>query len=158
MPQRREINFADTDAVASEVKRLRGGGYTRAGNWTLAQICYHLNIALRSTMRSGPHQPVQAVPDAPEKVKGILASGKIPDGIRAPDQAIPPPNTPMTAVDDLLKALVTLKTFPGPFAPHRLFGELPTPDFRRLHLIHCAHHLGYLVPTSEARDKGPATP
>jgi len=36
--------------------------------------------------------------------------------------------------------------FPGPFAPHRLFGEVAHADYVRLQLIHASHHLGHLIP------------
>lgn len=41
-PQRRELKFLDFDNVIRDVEQLQARGYSRAGNWNLAQVCGHL--------------------------------------------------------------------------------------------------------------------
>jgi hypothetical protein len=38
----RTLSFPDLDAVVREADALRVGGYERAGQWDLAQICGHV--------------------------------------------------------------------------------------------------------------------
>jgi hypothetical protein len=59
----------------------------------------------------------------------------------------PPANVPESTIDDLIASLKQLKAYKGEIAPHRLFGHIPDAEARKLNLIHCAHHLSYLVPT-----------
>ena len=76
----------------------------------------------------------------------MLASGKIPDGLISPDAMTPPADTPDSAVDDFLTTLKRFEAYRGELAPHRLFGNMSDADRRRHQLIHCAHHLSFLVP------------
>jgi hypothetical protein len=147
--EQRFLNFADGDAVKAEVNRLRPG-YQQSGSWNLPQICWHLNTAISYTMRPGPHPQPPTPPDTAERLKKVLASGRIPSGIQSPEMAVPPADAPEAAIDQFLATIDSLKTFKGPFAPHRLFGSVPQADYLRLHLIHSAHHLGFLTPTAKS--------
>lgn len=144
---RRQLNFNSEDDVIAEVRRLRASGCTKRGNWSLPQICMHLDRAVQYRMQPGPYAP-----DTPEQnakkplVAGILASGKLPQGITAPDAMIPPADCGEESIDSFLATMERYKRFPGPTAPHRIFGMLNEPDARMLNLIHCAHHLSYLTP------------
>jgi hypothetical protein len=146
---RRLIRFADEDAVIADVERLRRG-YTKAGSWSLPQMAWHLNQAVQARMKPGPHPD-----DTPEQVarqpllQHVLAmNGYLPDGISAPEPLVPPADAPESSCDELVASLRQLKAYKGQIAPHRLFGHIPDKDARRLNLIHCAHHLSYLTPTT----------
>jgi hypothetical protein len=148
-PGRRLIRYANEDEAIADVERLRKG-YTQIGGWSLPQMAWHLNLAVRARMKPGPHPP-----DSPEQIarrpmaQHVLSmNGYLPDGITAPEPMQPPADAPDTSVDDLITALRELKGYTAEIAPHRLFGRLPDADARRLNLIHCAHHLSYLVPTT----------
>jgi hypothetical protein len=145
---RRLIRFACEDDAIADVGRLRNG-YQRIGSWSLPQTAWHLNMAVQQRMKPGPHAA-----DAPEQVarrpmlQHVLSmNGYLPDGMIAPESMQPPADAPDSAIDDLIASLKQLKAFGGPIAPHRLFGQIPDAEARRLNLIHCAHHLSYLVPT-----------
>jgi hypothetical protein len=142
------LTFADSDAIAAEVRRLRSG-YSKVGNWNLPQVCYHLNFAMKFSMRPGPHAAPPVDPLAAEKLKHMLKTGQPPQGIQAPDIAVPPPHVSDGVIDEFLGTVEMLKNFQGDFAPHRLFGVVSRDDFHRLHLIHSAHHLGHLIPSGE---------
>ena len=49
MAKRRTLHFDDLDQVMPEVDLLLRG-YSRGGNWTLAQVCHHLALMLRGTV------------------------------------------------------------------------------------------------------------
>jgi hypothetical protein len=144
--ERRKLHFADTNAVAADIGRLRAG-YTRAGNWSLPQACWHLSKALRFSMRPGPWDPVH-----PGKTRWllpvILIAGRIPSGVHAPERVTPASDVPDAAIDEFLTALEELKHYKGEFAPHPKFGTIKRRGFYKLHLIHCAHHFGFLTPTT----------
>ena len=147
--KRREgVNYRTEDEVIADVQRLRRG-YAQAGAWSLPQMCAHLDKAVQFRMQPGPFAP-----DTPEQIEkkrqipGILAAGKLPDGIPAPEPMLPPADCGEASIDAFVVTIERYKSFPGPTAPHRIFGQLAEPDARRLNLIHCAHHLSYLTPTA----------
>jgi hypothetical protein len=110
-------------------------------------MCVHLDRAVQYRMQPGPFAP-----DTPEQaakkplIPGILASEKLPEGIKAPEPMIPPADCGDESIDAFLVTIEKYKRFPGPTAPHRIFGMLEERDARKLNLIHCAHHLSYLTP------------
>ncbi|HEX8323933.1 MAG TPA: DUF1569 domain-containing protein [Tepidisphaeraceae bacterium] len=146
MAERRTLQFSTAEDVATDVARLRHG-YVGTGSWSLPQTCYHLNWVMQSSMKPGP-----APADTPEQIarrpllQQMLATGKIPNGLPAPDEAVPPADVPLSAVDTFLSTLEQFGRFAGPFAAHRLFGKISDDDRRRQQILHCAHHLSYLVP------------
>jgi hypothetical protein len=145
--RREELRFANVADVIADVQQLRRG-YGQTGNWSLPQICWHLETATRLRMTPGPFPANTPEQDARrERLREILATGRLPSGIDAPAPAIPPSNVDESAIDSLIATLTRWDEYTGPIAPHRLFGNMPEADLRKLNLIHCAHHLSYLVPT-----------
>ena len=148
-PQRRAgLRFETEDDVVDEVRRLRRG-HAQAGAWSLAQVCCHLDKSVQSRMQPGPFPPTTPEQEARRDVlQQALRNERLPDGIPAPDHMMPPTDCGDDAIDSFLATCERFKSFPGPIAPHRLFGHLSDADARRLNLIHCAHHLSYLTPTT----------
>jgi hypothetical protein len=146
--ERRTLKFADADAVAAEVRRLRAG-YTQAGEWSLPQACWHLNKAIRFSMNPPP-QVKMTKPGLIRKMQlmAILIVGRIPAGAHAPEKITPTKDVPESAIDEFLVTLNDLNNFKGEFAPNPLFGQLSRGRYMRLHLVHCAHHLGFLSATN----------
>jgi hypothetical protein len=50
----------------------------------------------------------------------------------------------------LKETIERLRTHQGELHASPFFGYLTPDQWRRLHLIHCAHHLGFLVPKGTA--------
>jgi len=149
-PYRPNLGFDTIDDAIADLHRLRDG-YAQGGNWTLAQVCWHLNVATRARMRVGPFEPNTPDQDARAPVFAkILAEGRLPEGLVAADTMVPPADADPTSVAQFVEALERLKAHPGPFAPHRLFGHMNDDDSRRQILIHSAHHLRYLLPAKPA--------
>lgn len=147
--RRRGLSYENEEAVINDIQRLRSG-YAKAGNWTLAQVCDHLDRGTKARMAPGPHEPTTPEQAARKSmVEQILATGELPDGIQAPDFMQPPADCGDEAIDRLIARLREFARFTGPIAPHRLFGHLPEQQIRRLNLIHCARHLSFLTPTSK---------
>ena len=144
---RRNLDYPNVDAAIADVQSLRRG-YTQSGNWTLPQICWHLTSVLDKTSRPATE------PATPEQVKmqpikeKILATGRLPGRIEAPQPVVPPPDCGEESVDAFIAALRRLAIYPEKTAVHRLWGPLTVDEFKRLSLIHCAHHLNHLTATA----------
>lgn len=146
MSQRRDIHFRTFDDIIEELSSLRRGSRA-TGNWNLNQTCRHLNIAFTNSMRPGPFPADSAEQKSMSaRLDVILASGQLPKGIKAPDVAIPPPDCDDREVDLLIRTIDSVKRFPGPFAPHRIFGTMSDQETKSLMLIHAAHHLSLIHP------------
>lgn len=144
---KRELTFRREEDAIAEIDRLRSGGYTQLGNWTLAQICWHLEKSIEGRMKPGPFPP-----DSDEQLQrkaalpGILSSGRLPNGIKAPDAMEPPAESSEDSIGACIATLKRFREYTGEITPHRLFGHLSDAEVRQLNLVHCAHHLSCLVP------------
>lgn len=149
-PKRRSLRFASYAEMLAEVDRLEKGGYQRAGAWSLAENCDHLRIFMECSMHGfGDARvpwPVRMV--GPVLLWGTLRRKRIPAGVQAPAPFLPaahPADDP-AVIDAFRQTVRTLEHFPGPLQPSPLFGRLSPAQWNQLHLIHGAHHLGFLVP------------
>lgn len=146
---RRELSYGSLSDLLADL-RLLERGYKQTGNWNLSQACWHLARATEFSMRAGPFPELTPQQQAAGPMKNaILASGKLPSGISAPDEFVPPADPADSEVDHLIAAMEKAESFEGPFAPHRVFGPLTNTEARQLRLFHCAHHLSYLTPTHQ---------
>ncbi len=144
---RRKLDYPNVDAAIADIQSLRRG-YTQSGNWNLEQICWHLTSVLEKSGRPATE------PATPEQLKmqpikqQILATGLLPaNRIEAPAPVVPPENCGPESIDALIAALRRLAVYPEKSALHRLWGPLSVPEFQRLSLVHCAHHLSHLTAT-----------
>ena len=153
--RREGLRFADEDAAIADIEQLRRG-YARTGGWTLAQICWHLDKTVNLRMQPGPHPANTPEQDARRPMyEQVMASGKLPKGIVAPDAIVPPADAGDEAIDACIATLRRFKAFAGPVAPHRLFGHMSDADAHKQNLIHVAHHLSHLVPLSSTSQQQP---
>lgn len=153
--QRRPLTFHNLDDAVREAGLLLEYGYTQAGNWSLAQCCDHLSAWLRLPLDGFPRQP------AP--VRAMLWCFKHAFGKRMltrwlADNAMPAgkptlrETVSVSAGDDreavarFRESVARFKSHTGPLDPSPLFGELDRESATRLQLIHCALHLGFLIP------------
>jgi Protein of unknown function (DUF1569) len=156
-PQRRPLRFNDLDEVVRDAEGLLAKGYDKAGNWDLAQVCGHLAEWLRF--------PVEGFPKAPAPIRAVfwvlrktmgrkklltyISTGSFPAGKPTMPETVPPPGgDPRAAVEKLRGAAGRLKAHTGPIVPSPLFGPMTKDEAVRMQLVHCAHHLSFLVPKS----------
>lgn len=145
--RRQSLRYASIDDIIADIIKLRKG-YVQTGDWNLPQVCWHLDVTTQRRMAPGPHAPVTPEQLARRPVfDQVVATGKLPPGLVAPPDLTPAKNLGESAIDALLQTLEKLKTFKGPYAPHRLFGQLTDAESQQQILIHSAHHLSHLVPT-----------
>ncbi len=149
MPQRRSLDFTTFDAMLADIGKLESGGYDRAGNWSLGQVCDHLAIVARLSLDPG----VKPMPWIVRKLlarfflRGALRKRTFSAGMRAPKKLLPGDSVPdaeglcrwREVVDQLVNR--PRETYFNP-----AFGRMSRDDFDQLQLIHAAHHLSFLVP------------
>jgi hypothetical protein len=146
--RREGLSFADEDAAIADIEQLREGN-ARTGGWTLGQVCWHLDKTIQARMQPGPFPPNTPEQDARRPIyEQVMASGKLPQGLIAPEHLVPPGDAGDESIDACITTLRQFKNFKGPIAPHRLFGHMSDADAHKQNLIHVAHHLSHLVPLS----------
>lgn len=152
---RRQLTFATLDEVIADAERLLATGYSATGKWDLSQVCRHLAEWLRFPVQGFPKMnPVFGLifgilrkTVGRKKLERYLDSKSFPAG---------KPTIPVTvfaaggdaaeAVDLLKQQAVALKNHRGMIHPSPLFGAMTYDEAVQMQLIHCAHHLSFLVP------------
>lgn len=156
--KRRKLKFTALEQVAVDVDLLHRAGYGRVGNWTLAQVCDHLTKFMVMSLDGFPVKmpwPIRAVM-GPYFLKPLtLWSEWIPAGVQGPAVMMPtaPPGEAQ-AVERCKQALLRVQEFAGSFHPSPLFGEMTPGQWRKIHLIHAAHHLSFLLPLGPVEATG----
>ena len=154
-PVRRALAFDTLDEALLDAERLLAAGYERAGNWSLAQVCGHLNEWMRFPLDGFPQSPAPVrmmlwfmkITAGRQMLRRTLATNSMPAGGPTLRETIPPPEgDDAAAVDQLRQTVERFKSHAGPIHPSPLFGELDRDTAMRLQLVHCAHHLSFLIP------------
>lgn len=153
-PERRKLAFATLDDVVSDAEGLLAKGYEKAGNWDLAQVCFHLAEWLRFPLDGFPKVPLLIRPVARlvratmgRRLRAkVLANGFGTGGRTVPQTVFAPGGDAPAAVAKLKEVAERFEAHAGPVQPSPLLGVLNADEGRRLQLVHCAHHLSFLVP------------
>ncbi|MGB7158710.1 MAG: DUF1569 domain-containing protein [Tepidisphaeraceae bacterium] len=155
--KRRRLRFDSFDALIDEIDRLHACGYERTGAWDLPRACEHLTRVMRSSLEGFGDMPVPWIVRAFGRFvfkPTILLTGRMPGGFPtaramvAEDDDIRPASA---AVSHCIATIREVRDHAGAFHPSPLFGRLSPRQWRRMHLIHAAHHLSFLVPRDERR-------
>jgi hypothetical protein len=154
-PERRKLTFATLGEAVADAENLLAKGYERAGNWDLAQCCHHLVAVMTYPMDGFPRFgfPMNVgvwflrVTVARRWLRKVLTSGVWPTGTPTDRRTVRPPGgNDAEAVALLKRAVERLLTHTGPLHASPLFGMLDQETLVKLHRIHTAHHLSFLVP------------
>jgi hypothetical protein len=149
---RRPLDFRSFDEVRTDVAHLATGPYTKCGTWDLATTCDHLvkgmEIGLEGRPVSLPRFAKLLAPLAgPLVFKRILKKRAMPSGVAAPPEFVPAHGCACEeAVARLDATTRRAEAFAGPMNRHPFFGPITPEQWKELMLIHCAHHLSFLVP------------
>lgn len=153
MAERRALTFATLDRVMPEVDRLLEGHET-LGQWSLGQICNHLATAVTYSVDGFP----MLAPWIVRKTIGavhrgqVLKTGRMAAGRKLPVKYQPRPGLDARAEAEALRA--TLQFYAAnqdPLKLHPFFGRLTRDEWDRLHAIHCAHHLSFVLPVEPGK-------
>ena len=152
---RRELRFDSFDEVVRDVEQLHAKGYDKAGNWDLAQVCGHLTKWLSYPLDGFPKPGcfigtmlwLMKITVGRGMKKKILATGKFKEGgPTMPESVTPAGGDEAAAVSKLKETIERFKNHTGEVHASPLFGPMDKEELSRLHLIHCAHHLSFLIP------------
>lgn len=154
-PSRRILRFNSLDEVVTDVENLRARGYEKAGNWNLAQAAGHLANWLGYPVNGFPKPGcvvgsilgLMRATVGKKLLRQILKSGSMrPGGQTMPESVPPATEDEAGAVAKLKEAVRRFKEHPGEYHPSPLFGQLTRDEALELQLVHCAHHLSFLIP------------
>ncbi len=148
--RRRKIDLQDLNGVLDEVKRLHDGGYDRAGNWNLSEILSHcgqfMEYSLEGFDFKAPLPPLIGLLK-PLLRKVILSRRSIQAGFKNPEPLDPDVHgSEQDMIDWFTPILRRVRDQTAAFHPSPLFGKLTPLQWRDMHVIHCSHHLGFLIP------------
>ncbi len=152
--ERRKLDFRDFNDLLGDLQRLRGG-YLRAGNWTLSQVCDHLAIFFRGSLDGfGRMMPwLVRVTLGKLILRSILRNRGMRSGVKVPAHFLPgDPREDAAAADELAGLVERFRRHEGPLHPSPLFGRLSREQWTELHLIHASHHMSFLVPEGRSGD------
>lgn len=147
--QQRTLEFKDGAEVVAELDRLQRGGYVPRGTWDLFQACDHLAYFVEGSLDGHQFKTpwLLKVLFGRFVLRRILKSGKMKAGVPTPQKPLPAAGGDVAAaVARLTNALDRVFTHQGELHASPFFGYLTPAEWRRLHLIHCAHHLSFLEP------------
>jgi hypothetical protein len=147
--EQRQLQFKDFAEVRAEVARLQHGGYQKLGQWDLAQVCDHLTYFIQGSLDGYTFRVpwLLKVLFGRFVLRRILRKRRMKVGIPTPQKPLPPAGgDEAAAVERLKQMLDRLEAHQGELHSSPFFGYLTPQQWRDLHLIHCAHHLGFLTP------------
>jgi len=147
--KRRPLQFQSLEDAVTDARRLLTNGYDRAGAWGLAQNLEHLAMVFDKSLDGfgDVPKPLGFKMFGSWLIKPImLKTGKMPAGVNGPASLMPTgasdDNGQLGAFESAVSRFNTATSFqPSPF-----LGKLTGDEWRRLHCIHAAHHLSFLVP------------
>lgn len=145
----RRLDFTSAAQVLADVDHLRRGGWTTTGTWDLAQTLDHLNYFAKACMDGHPYRVpwLLKVLFGRWALRRILSQRRMKSGIPTPQKPLPAPGGDEAAAYERFAAtLRRLESHPGPWHDSPFFGHLTPEQWRDLCFIHCAHHLGKLIP------------
>jgi hypothetical protein len=147
--ERRTLRFHDFDQVLRDADGLLAAGYSRAGNWCLAQVADHLSRAVAMSLDGFPTLyvwPVRLVARwfvLPRILRHKVFRRRVP----APKFLLPADAVDDRAAIERFRAVVDrFAQHTGPLHPSPIFGTLGRDEWREVHLWHCEHHFSFLHP------------
>jgi hypothetical protein len=155
MATRRQLKFDTLADVVRDAETLMEKGYDAVGKWSLAQCCGHLTNWLTYPIDGFPKIPLALKPVmwvlrktvGRPKYEKYVREQSFPPGAPTVPQSVPAPGgDDREAVAKLKAAVERYEAHTGPLHPSPLFGPLTKDEARKMHLVHSAHHLSFLIP------------
>ncbi len=151
---RQRLEFPDLDAAVQHAEHLHREGYTKLGNWSLAQICEHLSDWLEYMIDGYPPAPLpiramlwgMRATLGKSMLRKILATGQMRPGGPTMKQTVHPQEdlNETTSLKRFHDTVERFKAHDGGYHASPIFGPLSAEEGVKLQLVHCAHHLSYL--------------
>ena len=165
-PGRRSLELHDLDAVVREARLLDQAGYIQVGKWNLAQTCLHLEDWLRYAVDGYPKPPlpvalimsVMRLTMGRSLLRKTLATRTLPANAPTAPHTVHAAGeaSDTAAVEKLAQTIQRFQAHTGPYHPSPLFGPLDHDTALQLQIVHCAHHLSFLIPRTHAGENARA--
>jgi hypothetical protein len=149
---RRPLKFKTPEELNAELDRLQTGKYSKVGNWNLPQACRHLSATIEGNLIPPPSdEPTAEETAMKQKFFGMVMGAEgMPENLPIGNPAlIPPEDCSEAEVERLKNAFKTLAAVPHKCIKVGRCGPVPLAELTELHLAHCAHHLSFLIPTTD---------
>ncbi|MGB0717291.1 MAG: DUF1569 domain-containing protein [Phycisphaerae bacterium] len=153
MPFARDVSHGSLIKIPDRAVALADAGRLRGRQWSLAEICEHLLLAVKSTVAGASLEGNAWRSEAPwpRRMKrwwlkhGTLRTGFIPFGIEAPSIVQPRKGLELDEAIEQLRVAASdfedLFQTPGvSWSDHSILGPMSGPMWRRFHHVHAAHH------------------
>jgi hypothetical protein len=150
-PARRRLDLASLDDVLGDIRKLHEGGYTKAGQWNLAQICLHCAKPMDMCIDGFSFKANFVVRLAVKILikKSFFRDRKIQPGLKAPAGFVIEPDADEASaignMETAIKRFQDHKQASRGWRPHPVFGTFSADQWEQFHIIHCMHHLSFLV-------------
>ena len=150
---KRQLDFRTGDDVIKEITLLAREGYMRTGNWTLTQICEHLDKTIVLGMKGAETRLPWILRATIGRwfIASSLRKNRLPSfRMQTIKELEPGPidleNEDQSVIGHCMASIEEAKRFAGPLRNYPLANNVRVDDWRRLQWIHAAHHLGFLLP------------
>jgi hypothetical protein len=151
---RRNLVFHDLDDAVRDAELLLERGYDRAGNWTLAQCCWHLSEWMRFFLDGVPRPPapirfllwILKRITGKQRLQRFLTRGLPVGKPTLRESVLDTAGDDAQVVARFREIVARYKSHAGPLHPSPLFGDLDRETAMKLQLVHCSHHLSFLIP------------
>jgi hypothetical protein len=148
----RTLTFQSANDVIDEIERLKMSGYQRLGNWSLTQICEHLDKTIQIGLRGSEFRLPWILRATMGKwiLTWALRNNRMPNfRVNAPKPLLPKPNSgndDHAVIDRCIARHREAAEFPGPIKNYPLVNHVSVEDWRKIQWMHAARHLGFLIP------------
>ena len=150
--QRRTLHFDHLREVLADAEAVTAGEFMTTGNWSAAQILYHVAY-LMDVMNHGKPMPLPW----PVKLVGrglrVMGVHRKPykPGVKPPAKVVamfsaPPDTTLPEALDYLRQQIADAESETGLKHPSPLFGPMSRADAVAMHCRHAELHFSFIVP------------
>lgn len=158
---RRSVQFNDLSEAIADVEALLRTGYQSVGEWSLGQVCTHVSSVMRAFIEGFPEPPSSAraplwlTRNTLARFNGgrALLIRSVTGSVETFPEMVPSSDVEdATGLDTLRDWVARTKGHVGRFSPSPSVGVLGAREVDALHRLHCAHHLGFLVPLAAKGD------
>ncbi len=153
---RRDLKFERLEQVNGELDELIAKGYSTNGNWSLGQICRHLQLTIEKNMDGYPNWMIVLGYPLRPFLRAFalpnLLKCQSPSGIPTAPIFVPPAELDdLCEVEKLKSCIATFLELEKKLHPHPGFGSMSKMQFEHFHAAHAAHHLSFLQPNLDGQ-------
>ena len=156
--ERRSLAFDNVLQVLPEIRRV-APAHRCVADWSLAQVCHHLTASFIGAMEGfdlSNHRLKRFL--LKRKMLQVALTKGIPRNYMVDPNLTPPPELDLEeTIHALANAIQRYENHRGSLHAHPLFGMMSREVWDRVHCIHCAHHLSFVIPEPASIDDSTAT-